>query len=63
MARKDRLKELEAAHGNLDAVIPELVNRGGQKLAAATLKTTQATISRWLRRAGYRKVEKWEKAS
>lgn len=61
MAKRYRLRELEAAHGDLDKVIPELVNRGGQKLAATTLNTTSATISRWLRTKGYTLRAQWVK--
>lgn len=53
MARRFVIKELEAAHGNLHEVIPPLVNKGGQKLAADILGTTQSTVSKWLKDNGY----------
>lgn len=59
MASKDRIKELEKERGDLHNVIPALVNQQGQAGAAAALDTTQATISRWLRKHGYQKQEQW----
>lgn len=59
MAKRDRLKELEAERGDLRAVIPPMVKQGGQKAAAAALEVTQSTISNWLRDNRYRKVEVW----
>lgn len=61
MAKRNKLLELEQKHGNLDRVIPPLVNRGGQALAAERLGTSQATISNWLKDHGYIKTEFWQK--
>lgn len=61
MARKNRIKELEAEKGDLSLVIPPLANSFGQKGAAVRLKTTQATISRWLKDNDYVARTWWEK--
>ena len=53
MAKPNRIKELEAEHGDLHQIIPKLVNQGGQKLAAQQLGTSQTTISAWLKTNGY----------
>lgn len=53
MAKRYVLAELEKQYGNLENVIPKLVNTGGQAYAAHQLNTTQATISNWLRSNGY----------
>lgn len=59
MARKDRLKEVQAERGDLREHIPSLVNQGGQKAAADALEVSQSTISNWLKDNRYRKVEVW----
>lgn len=56
MAKPNRLRELEAAHGNLHDVIPDLVNQKGQAGAAAALGVSGATISTWLKDNGYKQV-------
>jgi len=61
MAKKDRLKELEVQKGNLERLIPPLVNRGGQKLAAEKLGVSQATISKWLKDHRYVASTIWQK--
>lgn len=61
MAKRDVLKDLKAKHGELDKVIPVLVNAGGQNHAANELQTTQSTISRWLKINGYKQRVIWEK--
>lgn len=53
MARRFKLKELEATKGDLHKVIPPLVNQIGQAGAAEELGVSQFTISRWLRDNGY----------
>lgn len=63
MARKDRIKELEVEKGNLDRVIPPLVNKVGQVEAARKLNTSQGTISRWLKDNGYVLTSFWQKAT
>lgn len=63
MARRNVLKDLENQFGNLEEVIPPLVNEGGQIHAAQKLRTTQSTISLWLKHNGYSKQEKWIKTN
>jgi hypothetical protein len=63
MAKRYKLREVERLEGDLHEVIPKLVNQGGQAFAAIVLKVSQATISTWLKSNGYRKIERWEKAS
>jgi hypothetical protein len=53
MAKRFVLRDLEAKHGDLHKVIPQLVNRYGQLETALRLGTTQATISGWLKSNGY----------
>lgn len=59
MARPNRLKELEKEHGDLNKVIPGLVNLKGQAGAAQILGVTQATISNWLREHRYTEIRRW----
>lgn len=61
MAKRDVLQELEKVYGDLNKIIPPLVNEGGQELAARQLNTTQATISNWLKHNGYMKKTEWVK--
>jgi len=61
MARRDTLKDLERDYGDLEKIIPRLVNEGGQAFAAFQLNTTQATISNWLKHNGYVKKTEWVK--
>lgn len=61
MARKDKLKELEAVHGDLEALIVPIVNEAGQGEAARRLNTTQATISTFLKNHQYVKVIRYVK--
>jgi len=61
MAKGYVLRDLEEQYGDLNKVIPPLVNLGGQAFAAFKLNTTQNTISRWLKDNGYTKREKWVK--
>ena len=61
MARRNKIPELEKAHGDLNQVIPDLVNIGGQHHAAEVLGVAQATISRWLKDNGYSPKITWIK--
>lgn len=61
MGKRFRLKELEKEHGDLNKVIPALVNSKGQAGAAQTLGVSQATISNWLREEQYHEVRRWER--
>lgn len=61
MAKRNKLLELEREKGDLDTVIPPLVNFGGQKHAAEVLGTTQATISLWLKKNGYKPTTQYTK--
>lgn len=62
MARKYVIQELESQYGNLEDVIPKLVNQGGQTFAAFQLNTTPTTISRWLKKHSYIQVVTWVKS-
>jgi hypothetical protein len=48
-----KLKRLEIERGNLDEVIPSLVNRNGQHVTAKALGVSAATINKWLKDNGY----------
>lgn len=61
MARRFVLRDLESQYGNLEEIIPKLVNQGGQEFAAFQLNTTQNTISNWLKHNGYIKKTEWVK--
>jgi predicted transcriptional regulator len=62
MGRPNRLRAIEAEWGRpLSEIIPELVNKGGQRLAAIELGVSQSAVSQWLTANGYRKVQRWEK--
>lgn len=61
MAVPNRLKELQERLGDLNEIIPPLVNEHGQAEAARLLGTTQPTISKWLNDNGYVKRAKWER--
>lgn len=51
--RKITVKDLEKEYGDLEEIIPRLVNEGGQTYAAFQLGTTATTISKWLKAHGY----------
>lgn len=61
MARPYVLQELESQYGNLEEIIPKLVNQGGQKFAAFQLNTSQSTISKFLKEHGYIQKTEWIK--
>jgi len=51
------IQELMRKYGDLNDVIPPMVNEHGQSEAARNLNVSQSTISDWLRANGYeRKV-------
>lgn len=58
-----REQELAKQHGDLERVIPEHLKKfnGSQKEVAEKLGATQAFVSRWLQRHGYRKQVIWVK--
>jgi hypothetical protein len=62
MARANKIAEIARDKGKTEEllVLP-LVNRGGQKLAAAKLGVSQATISKWLEDHGYVMSTFWQK--
>lgn len=51
-----RINELEKEHGDLHALIPEMVNKHGVTKTAAALSISAATISRWLKTNGYKQI-------
>lgn len=61
-----RMKKLALDH-NLNELIPGLVNRHGQIRAGMALGLSAATISKWLKANGYKRVSQYvrieEKAS
>lgn len=61
MATPNVLKDLEKEYGDLNNVIPKLVNQGGQKFAAFQLGTSSNFISRWLKDNGYTQKIEWVK--
>jgi predicted transcriptional regulator len=63
MARRFRMRELEQQHGDLEELIPKLLNEsdGSQKTVAEKLNVSQATISQWLSKNGYVARVRYEK--
>ena|SRR6266540_2667319 len=61
MAKPGKLKVLEAERGNLERIIPPLVNAHGVVEAARKLKLSGATISDWLKDNGYVSRTYWQK--
>ena len=54
MANKPyKITEIQKIYGDLDQIIPKLVNTGGQQYAAFQLNVSNATISRWLKDNNY----------
>lgn len=56
---RDAIKRLAASHGDLRLVIPAMVNKLGQQQCAANLGVSQGTISLWLRKHGYNRIDLW----
>ena len=52
---RDKLKQLEAEHGDLHKVIPPLVNTHGQVETSRRLKISPATFNTWLKANHYHK--------
>lgn len=61
MAPPNKLRELEEKHGDLDKVIPKLVNELGQRRAAEKLEVSQAFISFWLNANHYQLFSEYRK--
>ena len=61
MAPPNKLQELEAKYGDLNKVIPNLVNEFGQKEAAEKLEVSQSFISMWLNANHYRLFSEYRK--
>jgi hypothetical protein len=59
--RKNVIRDLESQYGNLEEIIPKLVNQGGQTFAAFQLNTTATTISKWLKEHDYVQKVEWVK--
>jgi hypothetical protein len=55
--------QLAQQYGNLDNVIPVLVEKLGQEGAARVLGVKQSWISRWLKDNGYKPTVKYIKAT
>lgn len=53
MAKPNRLREIEEQYGDLQKIIPHLVNEHGQAEAARLLDVSPSTISLWLKHNGY----------
>lgn len=49
-------KYLRERHGDIDNLIPELVNQHGQKVTAGKLGVEQSWISNWLKTHGYKRI-------
>lgn len=58
---KQVLKELEREKGDLELVIPPLVNRIGVVKAGRDLKMSGATVGKWLEDHGYIRRVEWVK--
>ena len=56
---RDAIKRLAASHGDLHKIIPAMVNKVGQAQCAANLGVSQGTISMWLRKHGYNRLDLW----
>lgn len=48
-----KMRDLEKEKGDLNRVIPVLVNQHGQHRAAAILGVSAATVNKWLKDNGY----------
>jgi len=58
---KQVLKQLEREKGDLERVIPPLVNEFGVVKAAKQLKMSAATVGKWLGDHGYVSRTYWQK--
>lgn len=56
-----KMQRLEETHGDLELIIPKMVNEHGQVKTSVILGVTPSTISRWLSTNGYEKKAKWVK--
>lgn len=58
-------KLLSEKHGDLQQVIPAMLNKRGATLATVSkaLGVSSAWLSLWLKRHNYRRVNRWEKRS
>lgn len=64
MAKRFRLRELEQEWDEpLNNLIPRLLaqHKGQQTVVARELGVSQASVSGWLRKNGYRQVVSWQK--
>lgn len=61
MASPNKLRELEDQYGDLNKVIPKLVNELGQKGAAKKLGASQSFVSMWLNANHYVLFNEWRK--
>jgi hypothetical protein len=63
MAEPHKLREIEKSHGDLNKLIPKLLNKyGTQKAVADELGVSQTTIALWLQANGYVRVVRFEKS-
>lgn len=62
MGKRFRVRELEQQHGDLNKVIPPLVNLHGQEEAGRLLGVSGATISNWLKQNDYTSRIVYEKS-
>ena len=61
MAKRFKERELREEYPNLDEMLVELINQGGQAFAAFQLGTSQATISNIVRRSNrIQRVSRYE---
>lgn len=56
---RDAIKRLALEHGDLHKIIPPMVNKLGQQQCAANLGVSQGTISLWLHKHGYNRLDLW----
>lgn len=61
LATPHKLRQIERERGNLQKIIPSLVNQKGQSGAALILGVSTSTISQWLKANGYRQKITYEK--
>lgn len=56
-----RIRYLKDKFGDLDRVIPEMVNQHGQHGTARLLGISTATVNKWLKDNGYRRRMVYER--